>query len=131
MSEMDAMGAFGALLAIGAIAYVVSAVISLAITVFYVIVNWKLYVKMGEEGWVSIVPLYNTWVFCEKVVGHGAKMFFMFIPLFGQLIYPLVLIYKLHKAMGKSTGFAILGLSFSGITLPIMAFGDATYIGPH
>ena len=132
MSEtVEIAGVIGGLMAAGLVVSLISTILSLGISIFYIIVNWKLYEKMGEPGWVSIVPFYNTWVLCEKVVGNGAKMFLMLIPLFGQFVYPFVLLYKWHKAMGKDTGFAILGLFLSGITFPIMALGDATYIGPQ
>ena len=34
-------------------------IFALALTVFLIICNWKIYKKAGREGWEAIVPIYN------------------------------------------------------------------------
>ena len=34
----------------------------LAIMVFKLVALWKLYVKAGQPGWASIVPIYNMYI---------------------------------------------------------------------
>lgn len=31
-------------------------------TVFMIVVNWKIFVKMNEAGWKSLIPIYSTYV---------------------------------------------------------------------
>lgn len=53
----------------------------------------------------------------------------LFIPIANIIIY-IMLYSKMAKSFGKGGGFA-LGLMFLNIIfMPILAFGDASYIGP-
>jgi hypothetical protein len=98
---------------------------------------WKLYEKAGRKGWEGIVPFYNLWVMAEIVgkpgwLGLVAILSFI-IPFLGWIIGLVIiayLYYLLAKSFGQSPLFA-LGLLFLGfIFFPILAFGDAKYLGP-
>lgn len=123
-------------------ALLVAGLISLAVCVFAIICNWKIFVKMGAPGWASIIPFYCNWVLCDKVWGNALMSLAIIIPSIisscvdGALstILSLVTIivayvtnWKKYKKFGKSTGFCILGIFFTIITDAICAFGDAEF----
>ena len=121
------MEAFLGILAGAAIAI---SLIGAAISILMIVAQCRIFSKMGAPWWAALIPLFNTWVLCEKVVGHGAKMFILLIPIFGWFIYPFVLMFKQYKVLGKSTAFAILGLLFTPICQVIIAFDNSVYLGP-
>ena len=45
----------------------VSVTISLVTTVLILIAYWKIFVKMGEPGWKSIIPIYNNYTLYTKI----------------------------------------------------------------
>lgn len=104
---------------------------SLIITVVTLIANWRIFEKMGHQGWKGLIPFYNTYIQFEMLYGKGAKMFLMLIPFYG--LYIAVKFYiDLAHAFNQSTGFgwglALLGVVFSCI----LAFGQAEYLdGSH
>lgn len=42
-----------------------SILIIIALSVFMVISNWKLFVKCGRKGWECLIPYYNTYIMCK------------------------------------------------------------------
>jgi hypothetical protein len=89
---------------------------------------WKVFTKAGEPGWASIIPIYNTIVML-KIAGKPWWWFIlMLIPLVG-LVVMIMAIVALAKNFGKGVGFAIGLIILPFIFFPILAFGDATYLG--
>jgi hypothetical protein len=116
--------------------------IMLALGIFSIVCNWKIFVKMGAKGWASIIPFYCNWVLCERVWDNALVSLAIIIPgiagsfVDGTLstILSLVAIvasyvtnWKKYKRFNKSTGFCVLGIFLPIITDAICAFGDATY----
>ena len=73
--------------------FIVYMLICLAITVVTIIGMWKVFTKAGEEGWKSIIPVYNIITLC-KIIGvspwwiliiFGASILSL-IPILGILI---------------------------------------------
>lgn len=120
--QEQAIGAAGA--AVGG----VIAIIYLAVIVIAVISLWKIFTKAGEPGWAAIVPIYNLIVLI-KIVGKPLWWIVLLIIPCVNFIILILLCIELAKAFGKGGGFGI-GLAFlSPIFLPILAFGDARYVG--
>lgn len=108
---------------------IVILLIELAIVAFYVYAGWKLFTKAGKPGWASIVPIYNILVQLE-IVGKPAWWLVLLLIPFVNFVVAILVCIELAKVFGKSTGFGI-GLVFLGfIFFPILAFGDAKYVGP-
>jgi len=100
--------------------------------VFSIICHWKIYVKANREGWESIVPFYNIYVFF-KIIGRPlTNLFWLFLPFVGPFIFAYKVIGSLAKSFGRGTGFA-LGLFFlSPIFIAILAFDKSiVYVGPN
>ncbi len=104
-------------------------IISLALSVLFIVSLWKIFKKAGKPGWAAIVPIYNIIVLIQVA---GLPLWYLVL-----LIIPLANIYAIFKIyielahkFGKSTGFGVLTVFFSEICLPILAFDkNATYNG--
>jgi hypothetical protein len=103
-------------------------VIYLAIIVLMIASMWTIFSKAGKPGWASIVPIYNLIVLLEIVGKPWWWLFLMLIPIVNIVI--LIIVYhNLSLSFGKGGGFTV-GLILLGIIfLPILAFGDAKYVG--
>lgn len=125
---------------------IIFSVISILILVFYllgVIGKWRVFSKAGIAGWKSVIPVYNTYLFCQICglntmwvwIILGSAIVSVVVPPLAA-IYSLVTIYflilqtvSLSKSFGKSDAFAI-GLIFAApIFYLILGCGKSTYQG--
>lgn len=106
-----------------------SIVIGSIVGILAIVSLWIIFKKAGKPGWASIVPIYNIIVFIQ-VAGLPLWYLVLLIIPFAN-IYAIFKIYiELAHKFGKSTGFGVLSVFFSGICLPILAFDkNATYNG--
>lgn len=100
--------------------------VGLIITLFVLAGAWRMFQKMGRQGWESIVPFYNTYVTCEVLYGNGWKMLLFLIP-----FYNIYFLFRFHidlaRAFNQGTGFGV-GLVFLQVVfVPILGFGNAEY----
>ncbi|MEI7683264.1 MAG: DUF5684 domain-containing protein [Candidatus Saccharibacteria bacterium] len=101
----------------------------LVVLVVAIAAMWKIFVKAGEEGWKSLIPIYNTWVLIEISGKPGWWLLLMLIPFVNFVVWIIVAL-ELAKRFGKSTAFAIFGLIiFSLVGYLMLGFGDAKYDG--
>ena len=49
----------------------------LALCVFPIVCDWKLFEKAGEAGWACLIPFYNTYV--EFRIAKKRKLFFLYV----------------------------------------------------
>ena len=102
----------------------------LAILVFYIAAEWKIYEKAGQPGWACIIPFYN-WYILLKIVGKPWWWLFLILIPGVNLIFVIWTLNMLSKSFGKDEGFTV-GLVLLGfVFIPILGFGDARYIGPY
>lgn len=109
--------------------YMIVMVISLVVSVVTIIAMWKLFTKAGEEGWKSLIPIYNGYMLFNIIYGQGWKYFLMMIPVLNSVVSIAYLI-RMAQVYGKGIGFGILNVLFTPITMCILAFGDSYYEGP-
>ncbi len=106
-----------------------SMVISLVILAFYLYCGWKLFVKAGQPGWASLIPIYNIYVLLKIVGKPGWWLLLFFLPLV-NLIIAIIVMHNLSLSFGKGVG-TTLGLLFLGfIFMPWLALGSAKYTAP-
>ena len=112
-----------------------SLIFSTIFGIIAIIIMWRIFKKAGKEGWIAIVPFYNTYTLFEITWGNGwlfLLIFLAIIPVVGALalgVIGIITTCKLGKAFGKSTGF-ILGLIFlAPIFYAILAFDKSQYLG--
>jgi len=103
-------------------------VIYLVVLVIAVISLWKIFTKAGEPGWAAIVPIYNAIVLL-KIVGKPLWWIVLLLIPCVNFVIAILLCIELAKSFGKSSGFGVGLALLSPIFLPILAFGDARYVG--
>lgn len=97
------------------------AIFYLAVCVLMLVSMWKIYEKLGLQGWMSIIPIYNVIVLGQLFKWDTVKIILLFIPIVN--IYFGILLWKeVADRFGKSTGF-LLGMIFLAIIfIPMLAF---------
>ena len=90
---------------------------------------WTTFSKAGKPGWAAIVPIYNLIVLLEIVGKPWWWLFLMLIPIV-NLVILIIVYHNLSLSFGKSGGFTVGLILLGFIFLPILAFGDAKYVGP-
>ena len=114
----------------GGIALGLVLVFWLAILVIYLVAWWKLFVKMGQPGWVGIVPFLNIYVIF-KLAGREWWWVLLFLVPCVNIIASWFLAADTAKLFGKDIGWAILLFLLPGIGHLVLAFGDSQYVGPR
>lgn len=121
MSQPEAGGilaAFGAAL-----------VVYLLIFLFIGFCYGKLFQKAGRPLWAGFVPIYNLIVLLE-IVGRPLWWIVLMLIPFVNVVVLIITSIDLAKSFGKTTGYGIGLLLLGIIFLPMLAFGDARYVGP-
>ena len=110
------------------VGFVITLFISILIMAFFIIVYWIIFTKADEEGWKSLIPIYNVYILYKITWGNGLIFLLLLVP-FVNFIVGIITINKLSKCFGHGLGFT-LGLLFLPIIfLPLLAFGDSRYEG--
>ena len=104
--------------------------ISLAVAIFLIAAQWKIFQKAEQPGWACIIPIYNTIVLLRIVGKPWWWLLLMLIPLV-NIIFAIWMVNLLSKSFGKDEGFTIGLLLLGFIFYPILGFGRATYLGPY
>lgn len=105
-------------------------VVYLAIVVLMIASLWKVFVKAGKPGWACLIPIYNIVVLLEICGKPMWWIILMFIPIV-NIVVMILLAIALAKSFGKDTIFAVGLILLGFVFYPILAFGDAKYVGPQ
>ena len=103
--------------------------LTLAFVVVVVVAMWRIFTKAGEQGWKSIVPIYNT-VVMLKIVGRPTWWILLLLIPLVNLVVGIMLAIDLAKSFGKGGGFAAGLILLGPIFYCILGFGPARYLGP-
>ena len=103
-------------------------VVWLAVTVVLVVAMWKLFTKAGRPGWASLIPFYNMVNLLQISGRSGWWLLALWVP-FLNFFVAIRLVFDLAKAFGKGVGFGFGLLFLSPVFIPVLAFGDARYVG--
>ncbi len=98
------------------------------VSIYQIVVMWKVFTKAGVAGWKSIIPVYNTYILTKITYGNGWLFLLLIVPIVG-FVFSIMLYIKLAKAFGKGTGFGIGLWLLSLIFLSILAFDSSEYQG--
>ncbi len=90
---------------------------------------WLLFMKAGEEGWMSLVPLLNTYKMFEMVYGNGWKMLLLLVPGLNIAVYIGYCI-RFAQVFDRHWAFGIGMLICPQIMTLYFAFSSARYTGP-
>ena len=102
--------------------------VSIVILVFSIVVNWKIFTKAGEDGWKSLIPIYNIYILYKIAWGNGMLFLLLLIP-FVNFIVGIITINKISKSFGYGIGFTLVLIFVPLIFYPILAFGRSRYLG--
>lgn len=101
----------------------IATALSIAFCLLEILAVWKMYQKMGKEGWESIIPFYCNYVLFEELYGNGWKFLTLLIP-FYNIYVAIKLQFDLAKGFGQSTGFGFGLLFLSPIFYCILGFDN-------
>ena len=132
-----------ALIAVVFIILGIIVLVALAVGIVSLIANYKLFKKMGIDGWKSLIPMVNSYLQMEAtgvdtrwllIVCFGGLV--CLVPILGWLVYCAAFIYfaivyyvSLARSFGKSDAFAVGLILLNPIFLWILAFGNSKYLG--
>ncbi len=108
----------------------------LAFAVLMLVSSWKIFTKAGRAGWISLIPVYNAWTLAEIAgkPGWWSLVFLIaWVPVLGAIaaiVVSIILSIELAKSFGKDPAYAALLILLPFVGYPMLAFGDATYVGP-
>lgn len=120
-----------------------AAIIMLLIYILCIIARWLIFIKAGEPGWKSIIPIYSvyvqyqlTWkgyigiIWCALLIAgrvfSGAIGSIISIVAF---VIQCIAMNKLAKSFGRGTGFTVGLIFLTPIFLMILGFGRSQYWG--
>ena len=103
-------------------------ILILAIVVFLIITEWRIFEKAGQPGWACIVPIYNIIILLAIAGKPWWWIFLMCIP-FAGIIFTIIVYHNISLNFGKDAGFTVGIVLLPIVFLPILAFGDAKYKG--
>jgi hypothetical protein len=103
--------------------------VQLGIIILTIAAMWRIFDKAGKPGWAAIVPIYNL-VVAIQTVGRPTWWIVLFLLPIVNLIAIIIVNIDLAKSFGKSGGYAVGLILLPFIFMPMLAFSDATYIGP-
>ncbi len=101
-----------------------------AVIVIEIAAMWKVFTKAGQPGWAAIIPIYNGIVILQ-IAGKPIWWILLYLIPIVNIIIAIIVLHSFARNFSKGVGF-MLGLIFLGfIFFPILAWGDAEYLGPE
>jgi hypothetical protein len=97
------------------------------IIIFELVAWWTLFDKAGFPGWAAIVPFYNLYILCKVADKSGAWVLLLLIP-FVSVVFWILLYIAIAQNFNKGTGFMLGMIFLPFIFVPILAFGDSSYL---
>lgn len=119
----------------GILVAMIMIIFAFGVLAFQYVCLWKIYKKMGEEGWKCLIPVYNLIVLYEKI-GLSPYLLFIylagFLPFIGSLaIMTMGIIQSIYlgKAFKKEAGF-LVGIALVPLVFEaILAFDKESVYG--
>lgn len=105
------------------------ALIAVVVLIVELAALWRIFRKAGEPGWASLVPLYNLIVLLRITGVSVWQIIYLFIPPL-QVVLLVTLAFALSHSFQKNLLYAFAMIFFFPILVPVLAFGNACYLGP-
>lgn len=100
----------------------------LLVSLLQIVGMWKIFVKAGEAGWKSIIPIYNLVIIFKISKLNPWLILLLCIPI-ANIIISIIYCNKLAKAFGKGIGYTLGLIFFAPIFIILLGFGSAEYVG--
>ena len=117
---MEVLGGILVLFLVGIVLF------SVALSAVMLWALWKMFIKLGEPGWVGIIPVYNMFKLAEHTFGNGWTFLINFNPVVGMPYF----MYKVFKCFGAEDFPAIVLAILAPIGLMVYGFNKATWLMP-
>ncbi|MGC1419930.1 MAG: DUF5684 domain-containing protein [Acidimicrobiales bacterium] len=104
-------------------------VVVIAVLLFYIVSEWRLFTKAGRPGWAVLIPIYNLYVQI-RIAGKPGWWLILYLVPFVNIIIALFVAFGLARAFSKSDAFGVGLWLLSFVFVPILAFGPAQYRDP-
>jgi len=104
-------------------------ILYLAVIALMIVSMWKIFTKAGKPGWACLIPIYNIIVLLQIVGKPWWWLLLMLIPGV-NIVLAIIVYHNLSLSFGKTAGFTFGLVLLSFIFFPILAFGEAKYLGP-
>ncbi len=100
---------------------------TLLVVILMYAAEWRIFVKAGQSGWKSLVPIYNVYTQFTIAGMSGWWVLALLVPLLD--VYAAVLLsLSTAERFGKGTIFAVLGLLlFAPVGYIYLGFGNTKY----
>lgn len=107
--------------------YFMLAIVGFMTVVVSFIANWKLFEKMGYDGYKGIIPFYSEYILVKELYGSGWYFLLLLIPIV-NIYYACGLMNRLGKRFHKSLRWRVVLLIIFGMYGEwILAFSDDVY----
>jgi hypothetical protein len=94
--------------------------------VLILVAGWKMYVKAGQQGWVSLIPILNILGLLKIVHRPWWWILLLLIP-FVNLVVGVIIMLDLAKAFGHGVGMALVLVFLTVIGYLVLGFGGSQY----
>lgn len=114
--------------------FAVFAVVFLVLLVLFVVCNALIFSKLGEKGWKSIIPIYNTVTFLRLGNQSGWWVLVGLVPFLGAIVLGIIsafAAYTIGLKLHKPGWFVVLYILVSPIWLIILAFSKSASATPQ
>lgn len=98
-------------------------IINLILTLLFWAAVWRIFQKMGREGWEGLIPFYNAFRVFDYIYGNGWKFLFLLIP-FVNIYFIFKTSMELARRMGRPAVFGVGMVFLPMVFWPLLAFWD-------
>lgn len=114
-NQSDINGLAGGLAAAFAILWLVL----IAVLVLEIVAKWKVYDKMGQAGWKSIIPFYSDFVLADTVHSRKMAIWYVALEVTLALLQPISSGYGATSSASTGPGMTLGALSF-GVSIAVI-----------
>lgn len=110
------------------------------------IVQWRIFRKAGYAGWISLIPVLNSYTFYELcgmsglwvVLNVGSAILMNLLPsslsyggllLIANMLVVVCQGYRLGRVFGKGTGFCLFSALLMPLAMLVLAFDNSRWLG--
>ena len=97
--------------------------IDLILNLLFWVSVWRIFQKMGREGWEGLIPFYNVYRVFDYTCGNGWKFLFLLIPIV-NIYFLFKVSMDLARRFGKPGVFGVGMVFLPGVFWPLLAFWD-------
>jgi len=97
--------------------------VGLAVWVVTAIAMMRFFRKVGVEGWIAWIPIYNQWKFLEVGGHNGALALLSLVPVgsYVVLVFQIIGMHRVGIAFGKDASFLVLGIFLPFVWMFLLA----------